>query len=137
MAKKTRKEQAPRPGPGKAAASPDRLRFDFIKSSSFRVIHVDGAWGGLRPDLNIHMNLYSERYSIPKSVTIEFDPENLPEEQTVEVESRNCVVREVEVCALLDLATAKSLRDWLDDSVQKAEERLSKMVSREEEEKGD
>lgn len=134
MAKTKRKEGSEGPGPGKADATAGRLRFDFIKSNSFRVIHVDGAWGGLRPDLNFHLNLYSERYSIPKSVTIEYDPEKLTVEQTVDVESRECVIREVEICALFDLATAKSLRDWLDDHLQKAEERLSNMVSLEEKE---
>jgi hypothetical protein len=44
------------------------IEFDFIKSNFFRVIHVDGAFGGLSPNGFVHMALYSERRAIPTKV---------------------------------------------------------------------
>ena len=106
MVKKKSVEEAPDIA---AESTPTRARvqFDFIKSQAFRVIHVDGIWGGVRPDLSFHLNLYNERHSIPQSVTIDFDPDDVDAEQFVEVQNREAVIREVEVCAIMDLETAE------------------------------
>jgi hypothetical protein len=47
-------------------AEDHRLPFHFRKSSLFRVIHADGAYGGISPNGNIHFALYNERFPIPK-----------------------------------------------------------------------
>ena len=130
MAKSKQRAQSKRPTAADKTAAVRRLKFDYIKSNAFRVIHVDGAWGGLRPDLNFHLSLYNERNAIPKSLTVELDPQQLKaEEQVVTTEGREAVVREVEVCAIMDMATARALRDWLGEMLQKAEERLAEMVA--------
>lgn len=114
-------------------SAPSRLKFDFIKSNGFRVIYVDGVWGGIRPDLTFHMSLYNERHAIPRSITVDLDPENLTAGQVVEVEKREAVVREVEVCAIIDMSTAKALKDWLEAHIEEAEQRLKAMTHDEEE----
>lgn len=45
------------------------LEFHFEKANSFRVIHVDGAFGGVSPGSRlIHMAVFSERTPLPKMV---------------------------------------------------------------------
>jgi hypothetical protein len=44
----------------------DRLRIEFVKSSHFRVIHPDGAFGGTTPRLQLFIDFYTERFPIPK-----------------------------------------------------------------------
>jgi hypothetical protein len=40
--------------------------FEYIKSQLFRVIHSDGAIGGITPTGNVHVAFYSDRAAIPK-----------------------------------------------------------------------
>lgn len=112
---------------------PSRIQFDFIKSNLFRVIYVDGVWGGIRPDFTFHMSLYNERHAIPRTIAVDFDPENLSAGQTVEVEERDAIVREVEVCAILDIPTAQAMRDWLNAHLEMAEKQLAEVTTHDEE----
>ena len=41
------------------------LKADYIKSNLFRVVVADGAFGGLTPRGNIHIDFWSERRAIP------------------------------------------------------------------------
>ena len=50
------------------------LEFDFEKSNFFRVIHVDGVFGGISPGSNLlHMAIYNERQPLPKKVFHKLD----------------------------------------------------------------
>src|SRR5689334_16135095 len=41
--------------------NPNKLRIEYKKSNSFRVIHADGAYGGTSPRLQLFIAFYSER----------------------------------------------------------------------------
>src|SRR5688572_26580087 len=87
------------------------VQFDYIKGSLFRVIHVDGVHGGLRPDgQTIHMALFNERNAIPQRE--EFNVTNGRLGEPLKREGRESVVRELEVDAIMDLGAARALRDW-------------------------
>ena len=114
-----------------ATETPPRLRFDLIKSNFFRVIHSDGAWGGITPQGKIHMAFYNERPAIPKQVTHEVTAEgNLGAEIADERIARDAIVREVEVEVIMDLETAKRLREWLDDKIQRLGQALADLEAR-------
>src|ERR1044071_5805732 len=90
------------------------LKFDYIKSNYFRVIHVDGVWGGVTPNLNIQIALFNERNAIPKQVVHEVKPDGaigreLPEKRN----SRDTIVREIEASLIMDVQTAKVVIGWL------------------------
>ncbi len=92
------------------------IRFRFIKGNFFRVIHADGAWGGIDPRGHIQFALYNERRPIPRVTAMEVrggqpTPERIEEEEPG-------MVREVEVEVIMDLATAISFRSWLDDKIE-------------------
>lgn len=96
------------------------LRFDYIKSTQFRVIHVDGVHGGLRPSgRSIHMALFSERNAIPQQEQFKVDAGRLGEK--VKSEGRESIIRELEVDAILDLDAARAIRDWLNGVIELAE----------------
>ena len=101
-----------------ASAEPltGKVRFDYIKSNFFRVIHVDGVHGGLRPSgTAIHMALFSERNAIPQTEEVQITDGRIG--PPVHVEGRHAIVREVEVDAIVDLGTAVALRDWLSNMI--------------------
>jgi hypothetical protein len=107
----------------KDAQNPEKVRFHFIKSASFRVIHADGAWGGLTPQGNIHMALYNERNPIPQLIAHKINPSgSLGKEIKEERIARNGLVREVEVDVIMNLPTARALDTWLQEKIKSAEE---------------
>jgi hypothetical protein len=102
-----------------------KIAIDYIKSNSFRVVHLDGALGFVTPNLNICLNLYSERPSIPKRVVYTLNESgSLGEEVIEEREDRDSIVREVEASAIVDLSAAKYLISVLEELVEEIEQRL-------------
>src|SRR3989304_8127727 len=99
-------------------AEPKKLRFHYIKSNNFRVVHVDGAHGGITPHGYIFFCVYNDRAPIPQvtvhgidndgSVTVEIPDERI---------SKDGIVREVEVGLVMDLATAERLPRGLREKI--------------------
>lgn len=109
------------------ASPPSEVVFHFIKSNHFRVIHVDGAWGGVTPRLQIHFALYNERPPIPQRVEHEIaDDGTLAEESRDKRVSRGGLVREVETEVIMDIETAVSLANFLKEKVDEAKALLKK-----------
>jgi hypothetical protein len=94
----------------------------FEKSPQYRVIHADGAWGGLTAQMGLHLGFYSEFRQPPESITYSLD-KNQPIEKSRT--GREAVVRHVEVEVAFSLQTAQSLRDWLDTKLREAERALN------------
>ena len=83
------------------------------KGNFFRVIHVDGAHGGSTPQgTHIAMSLYSERVPIPSHQKLVLR-DGQQEPVDVPGENKEGIFRELEVCAIMDLAVAKSINVWL------------------------
>jgi hypothetical protein len=106
---------------------PDEQRevsFKYIKSNFFRVIHADGAWGGVAPRGDIHIAFYNERWAIPDGSRIFVAEDSGGKEKLVkpeEFETNDYVIRELEADVVVDLDTAKRLRTWLDQMIQALE----------------
>jgi len=101
-----------------------KVRFDYIKSNSFRVVYVEGAYGGAGPRGEVQMAVYNERWPIPLQTTHELDAQgNLGQEIRAERASRDAVVREVEAELIMDVSTAKNMVAWLQELVEKIEKK--------------
>ncbi|MGI9068614.1 MAG: hypothetical protein ACR2HX_19700 [Pyrinomonadaceae bacterium] len=94
------------------------VNFKYVKSNFFRVIHADGAWGGLSPRGDIHISFYNERVAIPDSSSFVVSEEGIKQPETFQGSG---LVREVEADVIIDLPTAQSLRVWLDDKIKTLE----------------
>ncbi|MBF0510556.1 MAG: hypothetical protein HQK57_16755, partial [Deltaproteobacteria bacterium] len=100
-----------------------RIKFDYIKGSYYRVVHVDGVMGGVTPrgDM-IHLALWNERWPIPQQMAYRLEQDGqLGPELTDERISRDAIVREVELGMLMSVGTAKLIRDWLDEQIKSTE----------------
>jgi hypothetical protein len=94
-------------------ALPTSLRFYYIKSPTYRVLHIDGAIGGITPKGLIHCAVYSERPAIPREQ--EFSVEDgLRLGRIVATEGKVGIVREIEADLMMDKRVVRELRDWLD-----------------------
>ena len=96
------------------------INFDYIKSNQFRVIHTDGAHGGVSPNGRlIQMAIFSERSPIPKKETFKLDAGKIVEK--IGTEQRDAVVREVEVELLMSIETAKAICNWMYEKIKHIE----------------
>ena len=98
---------------------PKSVRFNYIKSNGFRVVHVDGVVGGVAPRGAIFAALFSERVPIPE-VTVQHLGEGgiLGDEITEDRKVREGIVREVEVGLMMDLQIAEAFHAWLGANIQ-------------------
>jgi hypothetical protein len=99
---------------------PEKIRFFFIKSNYFRVVHVDGAFGGLTPQGRIFVSMYSERGPIPEIVshTVTQGGLSIGEEIKTERQSKDGIIREVEVGLSIDVTAAEALHKWLGEQIE-------------------
>ncbi len=98
-----------------SAKAVKELKFHFIKSNFYRVVHGDGIFGGITPTGKIQMAVFSQRHPFPQ-VTVHRMDGNLigPEIERI---SKDGIVREIEVGIVMDLELAISLRKWIDDKI--------------------
>lgn len=122
-AKGTAKSRTPKKPASTPKAQPQEIRFYYLKSNQFRVVHVDGAHGGITPRGHIQMALFSERAPIPRETVQNEKGKEILEKRV----QRNGLIREVEIEAILTLETAKVLKTWLDQRIQSLEELRKKM----------
>ena len=84
-----------------------------IKSAHFRVIHADGAFGGVSPKGYINCSFYSERWPIPKLTNVKIDPSGVQLSQEEVMDGKSGVLREYEASVMMDINTAASVYKWL------------------------
>lgn len=104
---------------------PPAFHIHYIKTSNYREIACDGVVGGVTPRARkIWMGFYSERSPIPRTVFHQTAPGAAPNEWVVDeskppfrVESREGLIRNIEVATYIDLETAKRLVEWLQKRV--------------------
>jgi hypothetical protein len=113
-----------------AADDQKRVSFHYIKSNHFRIVHADGAHGGLQPRGHIEIFFFSERFPIPRlTVNPVTDDGKLGDEIRSEREVRDGVVREVEVGVFMNVHEARSLVQWLQDKIAEHEKMTAKKDS--------
>lgn len=112
---------------------PDEVTFDYIKSSSHRVILVSGAHGGPTIDARfIHMSVFNERQPIPQKEVFGVDAKG----RILGLKRRHLretnVVREVEATLMFDINTAALIQKWLGQQIEKihAVEKMKKKQAR-------
>ena len=91
----------------------ERIRFDFTRSPFFRVVHSNGAWGGITPRRELSITFFSERFPIPGRVTHQLvDNSRLGREISRDTPP-DSVQREWEVEVLMSMEEAVNLHRWI------------------------
>lgn len=106
-----------------ARAQAPKQPVTFIKSGQFRVIYVEGAYGGLSPRGRISFALYNERTPIPRVTEVGPDANGKFEE--ILTDSKSGIVREVEAQVTMGIEEAAELARWLAERVVIARELLA------------
>lgn len=95
---------------------PDEITFDFVRSRNFRVVHSNGAWGGITPAQELSITFYSERLPLPDSVTHSIESDRLGPE--IARDSTRNIRRECEVEVMMSMQEAVSLHRWLGSQIE-------------------
>lgn len=99
----------------------------YVKSNFYRVIHTDGIYGGGTPTPgSIMMTVFSHRVPLPeRSVNDAFGNE-IPQKRV----ARFGIENEMEVSLVMELSTAKVMRQWLDNAIKNTEEAMQTIQKR-------
>ena len=107
---------------------PSSIKFHYIKGNFFRVVHADGAIGGLTPSRQIFISLFNERAAIPKVIEMKLSPDGTLGEE-ISREGKDGLVRELEMGIILSGHAAEHLLVILQESLKALKE--STLESRE------
>ena len=98
---------------GDYEASDNEVAFDYIKAPGFRITWLDGAIGSVTPTGNIQVTFYAERPAIPQRQVFKSDDKGELNEVISKRISRESVVREMSMDAMMTAETAESLAEFL------------------------
>lgn len=106
------------------------VTFDYIKSSAFRVVHGEGAFGGSGPRGNtVQFSVFSERWPIPKQTTHKLtETGDLSDEITERRNTRDAIMREVEVQIVMSTDNARVFAAWLNKVLARIDDAKAKGV---------
>lgn len=102
--------------PEPSESMPRTIEARFRRTALTRVAKVDGAWGGLTPAGEILMALYSERLSLPESISYRVVEPDQIVQQSGDVQAP-AIVRDVEIEAIMSISVAESLLSWLTEKI--------------------
>lgn len=94
------------------------VTFKYTKSVLCRVIHVDGAWGGITPQGYIQLDLYSEKHEVPDSQAYDvLEKDSNPQKSILKQKQlvQRGMNREVEVEVIFSPQVARALKTWLEE----------------------
>ncbi|AQQ70701.1 hypothetical protein SMSP2_01059 [Limihaloglobus sulfuriphilus] len=101
---------------------PKSLKFQYLKADTYVTYHVDGVFGGITPKGMVHMDVFTEKFPTPSCVSHELTGEGKLGKEIDRV-VRDGVIRELQAGMVMDLMTARQLRDWLSAKIDEAVKR--------------
>lgn len=104
-----------RRGTTSRTSPPKRVELRYIKTTAFPVLHVDGVYGGMTPQLSLYLAFFSEHAKLPESATLEWDPEGGPAREIGQRKPE--WVRDVGLEVTMSISVAEALRKLLDDKI--------------------
>src|SRR5689334_11760758 len=93
---------------------PSSISVHYHKGNFFRVIHVDGALGGITPSRNIFVSLYNQRLPLPTLIEQSISPSGELGDE-INRESKKGVFREMEIGIVLTSAVAREIAKFLNE----------------------
>ena len=105
----------------------NQIKFKYKFPEDYNPVYINGAYGGINSQGEIIANFYYERIPVPKAlthlindngslgVTKEYEPEDLS----------SSLVRYIQNGVVMNIETAKQLRDWLSSQITQAEKNIA------------
>ena len=102
-----------------------QVEVHFIKTEDFITHHASGFFGGFTSNDKLHVTYFTERVPLPKSQQLEVFVDDTgksigPPKETNRV-SKTGIIRECQGGLIMDIDTAKGLKDWLTSKIDEFE----------------
>jgi len=103
--------------------SPKKFRIKYIFPKEYNPGYANGAFGGPTPNKELVISFYQERHGLPNEQCMTIYPDGTPPEThtTDPGDHADVIVRFVTGGITMNLATAKSIRVWLDQHISQLE----------------
>ena len=101
------------------------FRIRFVEAEGLRELPVRGGVGNVLPDGSISLALYSERPSLPHTVTHPVGEGGFVNEREGSVEGESDLTRTIQALLVMSPTTARQLGSWLSQKAEEAERRLA------------
>ncbi len=89
-----------------------------VKNSGFRLVHVDGAHGGITPSGYINLNFYSQRGVIPLGTEFAIMDGQIAEPIKDIEGSKTGIIREFEFGIYMDINACENLKVFLERKIE-------------------
>ena len=99
---------------------PSELEFFFKTDKDYRIVASNGAWGGITPRGDIHIDFFVEKLATPVSVKNSISEDGAIG-AVIEIMPKKQVVRELQVGVLMTPDQAKNLVKFLNDKIEQIE----------------
>jgi hypothetical protein len=107
-----------------------KIKFVFKKSSDYKLLPVNGAWGGLTPRGDFILEFFVEHNTTPNHIMHEITPEgkisNEVERDPQQTEEVSSVTRELVGGISLSIEHAKSIASFINEKCKEIEEKKDK-----------
>lgn len=100
-----------------------QINFKYKFNEDYNPVYVNGAYGGISSRGEIIANFFLERQPIPKTEACEVNSKGIIKSSkiTEPIEHRFNVIRYVETGVIMNIETAKIIRNWLNDKIAELE----------------
>lgn len=102
--------------PKKTVILPKTIDIHYLKTNNYRTYHIDGIFGGLTGYNKLYIELFIERGATPQITQHEITPEGMIGKE-INRAGKKGIIREIEAGLIMDISTAKIIRDWLDEKI--------------------
>lgn len=97
------------------------IELHYLKTKNYRTYYFDGLYGGITPNgKNIYMDIFLERNSTPQIMKHEVIDGTIG--KIISKNGKDGIIREVECGLIMDIETARKLRNWLDAKIDEYDE---------------
>jgi hypothetical protein len=100
--------------------APEKVTFHYLKTGSYRTYHVDGIFGGITPNGKLYAEIFIQRATTPQTTEQEINLDGTLGNETDRTGKKG-IVREIEAGLIMDMETARVLRNWIDSKIQEFE----------------
>ena len=97
------------------------IQFKYVIPEQLPDCYTNGAFGGVTPRGEIHIHFYSERNPVPKEAVASIEKKDGSIKKIEEITGSD-VIRLVQASLVMDVNTAVSIRNWLDDRIKNVHE---------------
>lgn len=94
------------------------LETHYVKSSDFRTVLGTGVFGGVTTNGLVNANFFTDRVPLPTKISLSVNETTGEVGDELYREGKNGVIREVQFGVIMDVETARIVRDWLTKNIE-------------------